>query len=114
MGGVGAGAVAGAGLLTIVRTGPTMLRSLTAVVSGLRRGPGTGLAERTDRDLPGSVLVIGIAVVVTLLALATAFPPTARISPTTVSATSLVGELPSTATPRGPLNCPSPRPMEPH
>lgn len=65
---VGAGAVAAAGLLTIVRTGPTMVRSLAAVVSGLKRSSGTALAERTDRDVPGKVLVIGIAVVVTLLA----------------------------------------------
>ena len=67
---VGAGAVAAAGLLTIVRTGPTMMRSLAAVVSGLRRGSGTAVPERTDRDVPGIVLVIGIGVVVTLLAFA--------------------------------------------
>jgi putative OPT family oligopeptide transporter len=67
---VGAGAVAAAGLLTVVRTGPTMLRSLAAVVAGMRRGTGgAASAERTDRDLPGWILVAGIAVVVCLVAL---------------------------------------------
>jgi putative OPT family oligopeptide transporter len=65
---IGAGAVAAAGLLTIVRTGPTMVRSLAAVVAGVRRGASGAGLERTDRDLPGGMLVLGIAVVVTLLA----------------------------------------------
>src|SRR5262245_14527772 len=65
---VGAGAVGAAGLLTVVRTGPTMVRSLAAVVSGVRRGADAANAERTDRDLPGWVLVAGITVVVFLLA----------------------------------------------
>jgi putative OPT family oligopeptide transporter len=67
---VGAGAVGAAGLLTVVRTGPTMVRSLAAVVSGVRRGASTVSAERTDRDLPGWVLVAGITAVVFLLAFA--------------------------------------------
>ncbi len=66
---VGAGAVAAAGLLTIVRTAPTMARSLAAVVAGLRRGASADGAERTDRDLSGRVLVTGIAAVVLVLAL---------------------------------------------
>ena len=65
---VGAGAVGAAGLLTVVRTGPTMVRSLAAVVAGVRRGVDTTSAERTDRDLPGWMLVAGITVVVFLLA----------------------------------------------
>jgi putative OPT family oligopeptide transporter len=65
---VGAGAVGAAGLLTVVRTGPTMLRSLTAVVTGVRRGAGEASAERTDRDLPGWILIAGIAAVVCLVA----------------------------------------------
>jgi putative OPT family oligopeptide transporter len=65
---VGAGAVGAAGLLTVVRTGPTMARSLAAVVAGLRRGAGATSAVRTDHDLPGWVLVAGITAVVFLLA----------------------------------------------
>ena len=66
---IGAGAVGAAGLLTVVRTGPTMLRSLAAVVAGVRRGASEARAERTDRDLPGSILLVGIVLVVLLLAL---------------------------------------------
>jgi putative OPT family oligopeptide transporter len=65
---VGAGAVAAAGLLTVVRTGPTMLKSLAAVAAGVRRGSAGTSAERTDRDLPGWILLAGIVAVVFLLA----------------------------------------------
>jgi putative OPT family oligopeptide transporter len=65
---VGAGAVGAAGLLTVVRTGPTMVKSLAAVVSGVRRGAGRTSAERTDRDLPGWMLAAGITAVVLMLA----------------------------------------------
>ncbi len=66
---VGAGAVAAAGLLTVVRTAPTMARSLAAVIGGLRRGAHATRAERTDRDLPGWLLVGGTVAIVLVLAL---------------------------------------------
>lgn len=65
---IGAGAVGAAGLLTVVRTGPTMLRSLAAVVAGVRGGTAEASTERTDRDLPGWMLLTGIVLVVFLLA----------------------------------------------
>jgi len=65
---IGAGAVAAAGLLTVVRTAPTMVRSLAAVLAGMRHGSGGAEVERTERDLPGRVLVVGIAIVLALLA----------------------------------------------
>lgn len=65
---VGAGAVAAAGLLTVARTGPTMARSLAAVVAGVRRGASGASPERTERDLPGWILLVGILAVVLLLA----------------------------------------------
>src|SRR5262245_52122607 len=65
---VGAGAVAAAGLLTVFRTGPVMLKSLSAVVSGVRGAQVGASAERTDRDLPGWILLVGITTVVFLLA----------------------------------------------
>ncbi|MEQ1890905.1 MAG: oligopeptide transporter, OPT family [Planctomycetota bacterium] len=65
---IGAGAVGAAGLLTVVRTGPTMVRSLVAVATGMRGGAQAGSGERTDRDIPGWMLVAGIAFVVCLLA----------------------------------------------
>lgn len=64
---IGAGAVAAAGLWTVVKTAPTMLASLRAVVRGLQGGGG-GTGERTDRDLPPRVIVLGIAAIVAVAA----------------------------------------------
>jgi putative OPT family oligopeptide transporter len=69
---VGAGAVAAAGIVTVARSIPTMYESLRAVLRGLR-GPqgqaGSGEAvPRTDRDVPGwVVLAVPAAVVATLV-----------------------------------------------
>lgn len=69
---VGAGAVAAAGIVTVARSIPTMYDSLRAVLRGLR-GPqdqaGSGEAvPRTDRDVPGwVVLAVPAAVVATLV-----------------------------------------------
>ncbi len=65
---LGMGAIAAAGLVTIVRTAPTMARSLAAVLAGLRRGAGGVQAERTDRDVPPWLLLAGIGFVVLVLA----------------------------------------------
>ncbi len=78
---IGAGAVAAAGIVTIVRTAPTMVASLAAVLRGLRSGQGestgerTGrssppaLGERTDRDVPPALVVSGIVALVLALVL---------------------------------------------
>ncbi|HUG54763.1 MAG TPA: oligopeptide transporter, OPT family [Vicinamibacteria bacterium] len=66
---IGAGAVAAAGIVTVVRAMPTMYQSLRAVLAGMRGGalPAGEAAERTDRDLPGwVVVVVPILVVATL------------------------------------------------
>ena len=63
---IGAGAVATAGIITVLRSLPTMAGAFTAVARGVGGG-GAKLAagtERTDRDLPGSFVLGGIAVVV--------------------------------------------------
>ena len=69
---IGAGAVAAAGLFTVARNLPVMAGAMGAVVRGLRGG---GAAAHNDdprdRDLPGSFVLSGIAVVV----LAAAFVP---------------------------------------
>jgi putative OPT family oligopeptide transporter len=71
---IGAGAVAAAGLVAVVRALPTMASSFAAVVRGLRGSPATGPGEpsqvpRTDRDVPAwIVVVVPLAVVVTLVA----------------------------------------------
>jgi putative OPT family oligopeptide transporter len=64
---IGAGAVATAGILTVLRGLPTMAGAFLAVVRGMRRKTGPGLegeAARTDRDLPGAFVFGGIATVV--------------------------------------------------
>lgn len=69
---IGAGAVAAAGIVTVARALPTMYQSFTAVLKGIQSkgagaeaGPGV---PRTDRDLPGWVVLAGPALVVLLLA----------------------------------------------
>ena len=74
---IGAGAVATAGILTVLKNLPTMAGAFLAVVRGVRgsrrgeRGDPEGSVERTDRDLPGGFVFAGIALVV----LAAAFVP---------------------------------------
>jgi putative OPT family oligopeptide transporter len=69
---IGAGAVAAAGIVTVARALPTMYSSLQSVLQGMRRegsGPGEAVRlPRTDRDLPGWVVLAGPAVVVLALA----------------------------------------------
>jgi putative OPT family oligopeptide transporter len=71
---IGAGAVAAAGLVAVARALPTMASSFAAVVRGLRGAPDAGPGQvsetpRTDRDVPGWVVVaVPIAVVVILVA----------------------------------------------
>jgi putative OPT family oligopeptide transporter len=68
---IGAGAVAAAGIVTVLRSIPIMANSVAAVVLGVRRkGTGAeseGAVPRTDRDLPGWVVLAGPAVVVLAL-----------------------------------------------
>ena len=63
---VGAGAVATAGILTVLRGLPTMAGAFLAVARGLRGGgAGDGAPEdRRDRDLPPAFVFGGVAVVV--------------------------------------------------
>jgi len=63
---VGAGAVASAGILTVLRGLPTMADAFVAVARGLRKdASGTAQSsERTDRDLPAWFVFGGVATVV--------------------------------------------------
>jgi putative OPT family oligopeptide transporter len=69
---IGAGCVATAGIMTVLRGLPTMVGAFSAVVSGLRREAGTGSGAtpsvrdvpRTDRNLPGAFVLGGILTVV--------------------------------------------------
>jgi putative OPT family oligopeptide transporter len=67
---IGAGAVATAGILTVLRGMPTMAGAFLAVARGIRSGAGgTGSLARTDRDLPGGFVFGGVALVVLVAAL---------------------------------------------
>jgi putative OPT family oligopeptide transporter len=69
---IGAGAVATAGILTVLRGLPTMVGSFAAVVRGLRKSGNpadSALTPDTDRDLPGSFVVGTILFVVVITAL---------------------------------------------
>lgn len=71
---IGAGAVAAAGIVTVIRALPTMYSSLVAVLRGVRTegaGVETGSPSqipRTDRDVPGWVVLAGpLFVILTLM-----------------------------------------------
>jgi len=69
---IGAGAVATAGIITVLRGLPTMAGAFAAVARGVRRKTttaGDDGAARTDRDLPGSFVLGVIAFVVAVTAL---------------------------------------------
>ena len=65
---IGAGAVAAAGILTVLRNLPTMAGAFAAVAKGMRGTRGkVATPERTDHDLPGS-FVLGTVVAVVIVA----------------------------------------------
>ncbi|MBL8860206.1 MAG: oligopeptide transporter, OPT family [Planctomycetes bacterium] len=66
---IGAGAVATAGLITVVRTAPTMLASLKAVLGGVRQTDAAAGEARLDRDVPPFVILAGVVMVVAALIL---------------------------------------------
>jgi putative OPT family oligopeptide transporter len=69
---IGAGAVAVAGILTVLRGMPTMWGALSAVFKGIlgsRPGAAATEVEETDRDMPPIVIVVGVAFVIAAAAL---------------------------------------------
>ena len=66
---MGAGAVAASGLITLIKTLPTIVNALKAGMGNLRKGAAAAAAgnARTDRDLPMSVVVGGSVVLVVLM-----------------------------------------------
>ena len=64
---MGAGAVAASGLITLIKTIPTIVGALKAGMGNLRKGAAAAAGnERTDRDMPMSVVIGGSAVLVLL------------------------------------------------
>ena len=66
---IGAGAVAAAGLITLIRTLPTIVSAFRESFAALRGGSGTAGQLRTERDIPitwviaGSLALVGIVAV---------------------------------------------------
>ncbi len=64
---IGAGAVAAAGLITLLKTLPTILAALKAGLQKKTAAAAGGSGGRTDRDLPANVVLGGSALIVLLL-----------------------------------------------
>ena len=64
---MGAGAVAASGLITLLKTLPTIIGALSAGVKTLGKGAAMASSRRTERDLPMSVVVGGSALLVLLM-----------------------------------------------
>jgi putative OPT family oligopeptide transporter len=75
---IGAGAVAAAGLITLVKTLPTIIAALRAGAADLRKSTADASAVaggRTSRDLPMRVVLAGSAVIVAAMWLFLTFKP---------------------------------------
>ncbi len=65
---MGAGAVAAAGLITLIKTLPTIISALKAGMKDMRAGNAAAASKvRTDRDLPISLVLMGSLVIVVLM-----------------------------------------------
>ncbi|HEX4038922.1 MAG TPA: oligopeptide transporter, OPT family [Acidobacteriaceae bacterium] len=65
---MGAGAVAASGLITLLKTVPTIVSALKAGMGNLRKGAAAAAgSERTDRDMPMSVVLGGSVLLVVLM-----------------------------------------------
>jgi putative OPT family oligopeptide transporter len=74
---MGAGAVAASGLITLIKTIPTIAGALKAGVANLRKSQGSAASSdlRTERDLPMSVVLGGSILLVILMWLFLTFKP---------------------------------------
>jgi putative OPT family oligopeptide transporter len=74
---MGAGAVAAAGLITLVKTMPTIISALTAGLKDVRARSGDAASGtlRTERDLSTRVVVIGALVVIAMMWALLTFKP---------------------------------------
>jgi putative OPT family oligopeptide transporter len=74
---MGAGAVAAAGVITLIKTIPTIWNALTAGIKTMRPGTGAAPAKpiRTEDDLPMSVVLIGSLLIVVCMFIFLEFKP---------------------------------------
>lgn len=71
---IGAGAVTMAGIITLIRTGPTIWRSMRESFSALSKGSGSATTVRTEKDIPITVVAVGAVAMVLILALLPILP----------------------------------------
>src|SRR5271155_3430726 len=66
---IGAGAVAASGLITLIKTMPTIISALSAGVKDIRakRAAAAAAVDRTERDMSMRVVLIGSAVIVVMM-----------------------------------------------
>ena len=68
---IGAGAVAAAGLISLVRSMPMIWRSLSSGLSGMGKSSAGDASLRTDRDIPMKWVVIGCLAIIAIITVAT-------------------------------------------
>ncbi len=73
---MGAGAVAAAGLITLLRTLPTIIKALRAGLKDVRsQGAGEAATSRIERDIPLRLVIIGSLVIAVMLWVLLTFHP---------------------------------------
>jgi putative OPT family oligopeptide transporter len=73
---MGAGAVAAAGLITLLRTLPTIVKALSAGLKDVRaQGAGEAATSRIERDIPLRLVIIGTLVIAVMLWVLLTFHP---------------------------------------
>jgi len=73
---IGAGAVAAGGFMTLLKTLPTIISSFKGSLASMRGVKDAVAAKRTERDLPMSVVLVGSAALVLILAFLPYIPGT--------------------------------------
>lgn len=65
----GAGSVAAAGMITVVRTAPTMVQSFLSIVRSIKGRTRSSTGDRTDRDVSPRLLVLGFLILAAVMIL---------------------------------------------
>jgi OPT family oligopeptide transporter len=77
---IGAGAVAAGGFVTLIKSLPTIISSFRDSLASLRQGAAGQGAKRTENDLPITVVLIGSAVLILIMAVLPIIPGTSIAS----------------------------------
>lgn len=71
---IGAGAVAAGGIISLIKSGPLIVRTFAQAVKGFKKSDKTVTVERTNRDMSMKILLVGIVVVALIMWLVPAIP----------------------------------------